>query len=389
MTSRPDVDRLMETAGDVLSRAWGSDVTLYLQDPIRSEWGRHTLLLCHVDGPTSAPAMVVVKAAVETNGAIFNEWATLEWLNGIEAVAPLVPALCAGDEASQLIVIEDLGGGPTLHRVLQTRPAWAIESLMEAQRLLGAIHVATRGRETELLEVRARLPGGTPPPALPVGVEDLRAELEAWGELSSEVGIDLETVAATLDVPASFRVLTFNDQCSVNRIITAAGVRAVDLEMAGFRHPMIDGAFASLGHLRCMARRLRDDDGMVIPPEVRPPVTDAYRAAVIDGFPEYEDDDRFSGDLTAAAAVWMVEILRRARPRVRGDKPEGFFGVTACQRVLATLAAFSELASSTGRLTALALWADEVSARLEVEWPSFPPLPLAAALRPDGPAGPQ
>lgn len=128
---------------------------------------------------------------------------------------------------------------------------------------------------------------------------------------------------------------------------------------------------------------------MVIPPEVRPPVTDAYRAAVIDGFPEYEDDDRFSGDLTAAAAVWMVEILRRARPRVRGDKPEGFFGVTACQRVLATLAAFSELASSTGRLTALALWADEVSARLEVEWPSFPPLPLAAALRPDGPAGPQ
>jgi hypothetical protein len=224
---------------------------------------------------------------------------------------------------------------------------------------------------------------------LSVVAEDLRGELAAWGEVSSPVGVDLELVAATLDVPDSFRALTFNDQCSVNRIVTAAGLRVVDLEMAGFRHPMIDGAFGSIGHLRCMARRLRENDGIVIPPEVRPLVTDAYRMAVIAGFPEYEDDERFFDDLTAASAVWMVEILRRTRPGVGGDKPDGFFGVTACQRVLATLAAFGEVAGSTGRLSALAAWVDEVSARLEAEWPSFPPLPVAAALRPGGEPGPQ
>jgi hypothetical protein len=216
-----------------------------------------------------------------------------------------------------------------------------------------------------------------------VAVEDLRAELEAWGKLSSPVAGELETVAETLVVPQSFRVLTFHDQCSVNRIVTVAGLRAVDLEMASFRHPMLDGAFGSIGHLRCMARRLRDDDGMVIPQGVRPLITDAYRESILKGFPEYEDDDRFFADLAAAAAVWMVEILRRARPGVRGGKPEGFFGVTAAQRVLATMSAFAELGASTGRLAALCLWAGEVSARLEAEWPPFSPLAPAAALRAD------
>ena len=187
---------------------------------------------------------------------------------------------------------------------------------------------------------------------------------------------ELETVAETLVVPQSFRVLTFHDQCSVNRIVTVAGLRAVDLEMASFRQPMLDGAFGSIGHLRCMARRLRDDDGMVIPQGVRPLITDAYRESILKGFPEYEDDDRFFADLAAAAAVWMVEILRRARPGVRGGKPEGFFGVTAAQRVLATMSASAELGASTGRLAALCLWAGEVSARLEAEWPPFSPLAL-------------
>jgi hypothetical protein len=158
MPDRPEIGRLMEAAGEVLTRVWGSDVTLYLQDPIRSEWGRHTLLLCHVDGPAVAPAMVVVKAAVEPDGAILNEWAVLEWLNGIEAVAPFVPAIYGGSEDSQLIVIEDLGGGPTLQRVLQTKPEWALDALRESRQLLGAVHVATRGRQSELREVRAALP---------------------------------------------------------------------------------------------------------------------------------------------------------------------------------------------------------------------------------------
>jgi len=43
----------MDAARLVLSRAWDADVTVCLQDPIRTEFGRHTLLLCHVVGQGS------------------------------------------------------------------------------------------------------------------------------------------------------------------------------------------------------------------------------------------------------------------------------------------------------------------------------------------------
>jgi len=53
MPDRPEIGRLMDAARLVLSRAWDADVTVCLQDPIRTEFGRHTLLLCHVVGQGS------------------------------------------------------------------------------------------------------------------------------------------------------------------------------------------------------------------------------------------------------------------------------------------------------------------------------------------------
>ena len=385
MPDRPQIDHLMKTATRVLNRAWDADVTLYLQDPIRTEWGRHTLLLCHVDGPPDAPTTVVIKAAVEADRAIFNEWAVLEWLNEIDATTPLVPTFFGGDADAQLIVIEDLGAGPALHRVLQTRPGWAFDALVESQQLLAHIHSATRGREGELSRVRSALPSGPPPPVVEQSPDALRAEMDAWQPPSSPEIDEIESVSATLAVPESFHSLTFNDACPVNRIVNANGVRAVDLEMAGFRHPMIDGAYAAIGHLRCVVRRLRGNDTLALPPTARSITTDAYREAVLAGFPEYEDIDRFHEDLTAASAVWMINILRRTRPSVAGDKPSRFFGVTACQRILATLDAFSELATTTGRLPALNAWAHDLRGRLESEWPELPPLATVAGLDQENP----
>ncbi len=375
MPERPDIDRLLATAGAVLSETWGGAVTLYLQDPIRSEWGRHTVLLCHVDGPSDAPAMVVVKAAVEPDGAVFNEWACLEWLGGIEEVADRLPALYGGDEEAQLIVLGDVGAGPTVHRVLQSQAQWALDALTDGQALTAAVHAATRGREAEFAAVRSRLPEGAAPPRL---VTDA-AELAAWSPLSDAVLEELVWVREKMDVPESFRALTFHDQCQVNRIVTTTGVRAVDLEMAGFRNAMIDGSFGAIGHLRCMARRLRDDDAIALPQRVRQAATRAYRSGVVAGYPEYEDDDRFDDDLTAAAAVWLGFILTRSGPM--GDESVSFFKVTAAQRAVAALEAFIELADATNRLPGLAAWAGGLHERLLTEWPDLPPLPVAAAFR--------
>jgi hypothetical protein len=76
----------------------------------------------------------------------------------------------------------------------------------------------------------------------------------------------------------------------------------------------------------------------------------------------------------------MVEILRRSRPKVAGDRPNRFFGVTASQRVLATLAAFRDAAATHDRMPHLASWAQDLGKRLESHWPDHPPLPEAAGL---------
>ncbi len=377
------IQRLLRVGARVLETGWGGNVTLYLQDPIRTQWGRHVVLLCNVDGPDDRPATVVVKAPRDGSDLLLNEWAALAWLGEIDAVAPLVPTLFGADRDEPMIVIEDVGGGPSLQRLLQTDRSPAVGALAESQRLTAAVNAATRGRHTALAAVRATLPTGADPPVIDITAEGLLTEMHEWTTpIATDVERDVESVAATLDVPDSFLALTFHDACPVNRFVTSSGLRAVDLEMAGFRHPLLDGAYGAIGHLRCSVKRMRRDDGIGIPSDVRRLATEAYRSALVAGYPEYADRERFDADLAAASAVWMVEILRRTRPMIQRDEAPTFFGRTPRQRVLATLEVFSTLEVVTTRHAALTAWSDQLRQKLTSEWRDLPPLPHAGAFIP-------
>jgi hypothetical protein len=184
-------------------------------------------------------------------------------------------------------------------------------------------------------------------------------------------------------VPDSFLCLTFHDACPVNRIATHEGMRAVDLEMAAYRHPLVDGAYAGISHLRCSARRLRRGDGIAISPDVAERATEAYRLRVSAAYPEYDDRDRFDLDLAAAAVVWTVEILRRTRPILAGKDPAGFFKVTARQRVLAVLEVVARLPCVSEHFPDVAPWVLGLAAALRTTWPPTNPLARAAAF-PEG-----
>jgi hypothetical protein len=373
------VDELIQVASAALSRVWGSAVSLRLQDPIRTEWGRHTLLRCSVvEAPSAAPSSVVVKAAADPNGAIFNEWAALQFVNAIPSIAPLVPDLHAGDAESQLIVIEDLGAGPLMRRLLQAGPDLATPTLVDSQRLLGRFNAATRGQEAAFAEIRGMLPDGPPPPLFTADPASLAAAAAAWNEPADAAIAELHWAAAKLDVDESFTALTFHDACPPNRVVTRRGMRALDLEMAAFRHPMIDGAYSAIGYLRC-------NDCMAIPAETQALMIKAYRRALVPAYPEYETEERFVDDLAAAGAVWLIELLRRNRERAEADRVAGFFGITARQRVLAALDAFIALASITRELAGFVVWADELCSKLRSEWGTVPPLPRLATKQPGGP----
>lgn len=377
MVDEAGVDELIQVASAALSRVWGGAVSLRLQDPIRTEWGRHTLLRCFVvEAPSSAPSSVIVKAAVDRNGAIFNEWAALQFVNAIPSITPLVPDLHAGDVESQLIVIEDLGAGPLLRRLIQAGPDLATPALIESQRLLGQFHAATRGREADHAEIRGLLPDGPPPPAISLDASSLIDTAAAWLPPSERVVTELGWATWALRVDTSFSALTFHDACPPNRVSTHVGMRALDLEMAAYRHPMIDGAYSPIGYLRC-------NDCHVIPAEVQAAMLEAYRDALVPAYPEYSTDARFNDDLAAAGAIWLIELLRRNRERADADRTAGFFGVTARQRVVATLDAFVALASITRELPGLTVWADELRSGLLARWG---PVPAPAHLPGLGPA---
>jgi hypothetical protein len=368
VSNRPDIDRVVAVAARVLSETWRTPVTLRLQDPIRSEWGRHTLVRCDVDGAraTDTPT-VVVKAAVERNGAIFNEWAALRWLRRVDAVSGLVPELYAGDVATELIVLEDVGTGPLLRRVLHTRPEWATEALCESMRLLGRVHAATRGRSDDLAATRAGLPPGPPPPAIAIAPEALTLEMRSWRPVPESVREEITLAAETMRPEPEVAALTFHDVCPPNRVVTPTGVRAVDLEMAGFRHPMIDAAYAVIGHLRC-------NDGLVIPPPIRRRMTEAYVGAISSGYPEYADPDRFGRDLVGATVVWFADLLRRFGAAARRDRTVGFFRTSARQRVLAAIDVLDAVTTASSRTTAIGAWAAALRNDMSAAWGAVPRL---------------
>ncbi len=370
MIDEAERDRLVLAAQEALRRVWGGEVSVRLEDPIRTEWGRHALLRCVVrSGQVETPRTVVVKAAVDQDAAIFNEWAVLQFANTVSDVAPLVPDIYAGDMERELIVIEDIGAGPLMRRLLQAGPGLARPALIDSQRLLGRCNGALRGRAAELGALRALLPDGPPPPVFDLDESARIAEAAAWGIPPSDAMVaEVGWAIGTLDVDETFTTLTFHDSCPPNRIVTATGMRALDLEIAAFRHPMVDGAYSSIGYLRC-------NDGLSIPAELRSAMLDAYRREVITGYPEYTSDEKFNDDLAAAGAIWLLELLRRNHERAAADRTAGFFGITARQRVLAAIDAFIALSAITRGMPALAVWADELRAMLTDRWGPVPPLP--------------
>lgn len=170
----------MSAAQRLLAAAWQYPVTLRIQDVIRT-WGRHTLLRCRVkQGPTGAADFLIVKAANQPGRPVSSERAGLELLAELPAVRELVPRLHAADAADSLLVLEDIGNGPSLGQLLQARAGWAQEALLASMGGLAAVHAATRGRQERYLQLRARNHVGPPvaePAARRVGFPELTGVL--------------------------------------------------------------------------------------------------------------------------------------------------------------------------------------------------------------------
>lgn len=341
-----------------------------------------------VDG-LDVPSVVVKVADPDDpsrdRAAVHSELAALELVG---AVAPgAVPRVLAAEPDRGLLVLEDLGEGPSLASLLAgDDPAAAEEALVAWATTLGTIHAATAGLADSFRQRRAALSRyddagelhslrGTPLDRALVQARGLLAD-QGLPDLPGRARDDVEAIAAELGDPGDLLVLTTGDPCPDNGRIVDGGARFFDFEAAAYRHALLDGAHLWVPFPNCWCWR-------TLPAPVAGAVRSAYRARLVVRCPSVSDDTRFDAAVALATGAWLLYVLRRRLPVAGAD-------VEAQVRVQAAARALVDLPGATATTPGLVAWASELGARLARRWgrpepvelpyPAFggPPLPEPA-----------
>jgi hypothetical protein len=165
----------------------------------------------------------------------------------------------------RLIVMTDLGSGPSLADLLLGGPAGAAaEALIAWARACGELAVAMAGREAALAGLLAAHQIG--PESSPAGhwLERRVAEIPAMlARLSvpapAGLAADLTEVMTILQ-PGRHPVFSPGDVCPDNNLLTTDGVRFIDYESAEFHSAFLDAAYLRMPFSTCWCVfRLPDD----------------------------------------------------------------------------------------------------------------------------------
>ena len=134
-----------------------------------------------------------------------------------------------------------------------------------------------------------------------------------------------------------------------------------DLEASGFRHALLDGAFARLRYLHSLWARTLD---LGLQRELQ----QAYRDALAGGCPEAQDDARWETALICCSAAWLAGVGRLLPGVIERDRRWGVSGNR--QRVVAALEHFAVLADELRRFPAMRTTAAKLARRLRMRWPA-------------------
>ena len=171
-----------------LSAAWGERAGILSAEAIQ---GRTDVFRLRLNGGRSA----VLKRRGQGReqgqhggeaGVFGIELATLEYLNAMPV--PVAPRLLGADTEAGILLMEDLGPGPSLADSLLTgEPGQAKAGLIAYARALGRLHAWSRSRGDELAALRARYaPGAALAPAWMGAIERGR---EAFLGVAAELGL--------------------------------------------------------------------------------------------------------------------------------------------------------------------------------------------------------
>lgn len=275
--------------------------------------------------------------------ALNNERRGLEYVAGLGI--DVAPRILAADDESGLVLMTDVGRGPTVQDLLLgDDTVGATTGLVELARTIGILHAASANEEhSRTWRRRTTLLDRTFEywPTVRTAATDLG--------FTTPVGVsdDLEAMASALADPR-FHVFVQGDLGPNNTVLAADRARLVDFEGSGFRHFALDAAslrlpFPAYGHWA------------VLPADVIRAMDRTYRAELAQGWPEALADEAYEAGIATGCAAWA--IIRAHRLPViaaSGKLPEQ--ALRRRTQIVQTLTSFAEIAARAERYPSLARW---------------------------------
>ncbi len=299
----------MAAAEAALSVASGQECRLV--DPVSiGGSGRSVVLRVRVENRGT----VIVKAhRQEARESFLDEAAGL-------AFSTAGPKLLAFDAEAGVLVLEDLGTGQNLadllladdpERAAAAATAWATE--------FGRLCAESAGRQAEFAALRQRFGGDTANPDdatwLPRALREIPARFGALGA-DLPPGLDTELISLLVHTePGEYAVFSPGDVCPDNNLFTQDGLRFLDFESAGFHSVFLDAAYTRLPFATCWC--------VFTPPQGLTTMMEAaFRAEVVEAFPELSDDAVWDAGVRGACAVWVLSMSLWLLPGALDDAAE-------------------------------------------------------------------
>jgi hypothetical protein len=347
----------------ILSRVRGHVVRL--REVAEFRVGR--VVRCHVepDGDT-----VIVKVPDREDNAdrdlatVHAEYAALQFLNGRNV--DVVPLLLGGDPRAGVLVLEDLGDGPSLASFLLADDGTAAsQALVDSARTLGALHAETVGCEDGYYEIRERLsPVDREAERFTLRGVDIRSCIRDLPVLLGDYDLptptrhrdEVESIVAELAEPGDFLALSSGDPCPDNERVHRDGVKFFDFEAATFRHALVDAAHYIIPFPNCWCWR-------VIPDRVVSSTLDVYRTQLSVRCVQAANDHRYCEALARTSAAWVLWTLMRRLPHV-ADQPQ------ARQRIVVALSNFSRFARRSNELPDLTEYCETLLGFMNATFPN-------------------
>ena len=244
---RRELGSVVEPAARLARSTLGEEARV--TDPVLLKAGpRARVVRLRVETRGGDVTSLIAKHVLGDEARGFSDWASLEFLTGIEAASGLAPRFVAGDRHERLLLMQDLGPGRTLADVLEAGdPTEIVAILRRLGTRMARLVLASRGREADYLALRRALPAAEETGRL---VEARRwrrglGHVSRWLdvlELRPPAGFtdSAERVAAGFAEPRDRLAFSHGDPAPTNNHVSGEGVCLVDFEYGAYRHALYD-----------------------------------------------------------------------------------------------------------------------------------------------------